>query len=1291
MRGAGFIGRWRLFFRVGRIRRRVTMKGLRFRNPFLFLVVVFLIFVSLMFSGAKSKAEQLIGDWWVGVYLNATNDTYSLNTPLSISNDTNKVAGIFVENDTRKLLNDLTINATLSAEFNNASAVSGKAYGIYFKGMLYGSVRPLGNLTITSNGVINATATGRNADASGVYASLIGNIGNFTMTGGTISATANATGGNASAYGVSSNYIGNFTMQGGTILATANATGGEAWTYGVFAGPIGNFTMTGGLISATANATGVAGAKGVRGYSIGNFTMQGGTILATANVTGRDAYADGVYAEWSIDNFTMQNGTISATANATGGNAWAYGVSGVSFNFTMTGGTISATANSTGAAVARAVELGRVAIMQGGTILANATGVGYTKATGVYAFPFISNFIMTGMRISATAKSTGNYSGSNAWAYGVDAFNIGNFTMTGGTISATANSIYNFAMAYGVSSHEYLFNPRLNYFLNNFTMTGGTISATANSTGHGAWAFGVRARTIGNFTMQGGTISANSTANATGGIARAVGVYAEPGIREKSYIGNFTMTGGTILATANATGGEAYASGVSANYIGNFTMQNGTISATATGRNYANATGVYADSSIDNFTVQGGTILATANVTGRDAWAFGVLANSTGNFTMTSGTILANATGGYARAFGVSANYIGNFTMQGGTILATANTTGGIARAYGVSANYIGNFTMQGGTILATANATGGVPDAYGVHAGSIGNLSIESGKISATAIGNYNISVHGAYLGALGNFVNKGTIEVTVKSLYSNATINAYALAVRNSSNADITNNGTMKVILDLPVGANMTNVNAGVFYIKNSNATISNYGKTWVESNVAGGNLRTLHITGSSQVTLRDKFAITFGAPGINPEMRPIYVGAGSTLNLNNATLIAGMDSRNLQYRVPYYLIENYGNVTGQWGGLERGYANTNISVSWYNATSLGADSAVIFEYTPGTIPGAILGNIAPVIGGTAAGPIIISSLTGFVFDYSPLFMKMVRSDNQPVMLASAGVSEAGYAGLSYTTQGKGLAWLMPLYTRVNADDLGFDADSYGFAFGLGGRLTKNSGVEIYTGYLRNRLDFSVRGADSEDQDLYFGGFNFIYTPGSYFAKLNAFGYYGKHDYKGYTGLNYDLVEKANYDSYGMRIDLTGGYVYGKKVKVMPQIGLSYGYYNTESFWTKVSANPGLRRHYKPDTLDVWKVIAGLELISDIETKGKMRIRAYGGVRLEQAISDNDVSAITYAPNQPKYKLDKGIADTTGVVHAGLIFNYNKRWNFEISGKADFNADYQTYTGRALLRYNF
>jgi hypothetical protein len=657
------------------------------------------------------------------------------------------------------------------------------------------------------------------------------------------------------------------------------------------------------------------------------------------------------------------------------------------------------------------------------------------------------------------------------------------------------------------------------------------------------------------------------------------------------------------------------------------------------------------------------------------------VSSTTDNYSQDTDVDVSDNSGG--RVYGIfverSSNPLIKLTINA-NVKGTATNPAGGSGAYGICSwdRAINQLIInQNGTI--SAIATGNYADAFGVVANSIGSFT-NTGSISANATGG-NAEAYGVPAESIGNFKNNGNIEVYVNSSSQNPSIDALALVVSNSNNATVINDGTMKVVLSLPKNADMTNVNATVFYIYGSNVTLSNYGYTWVESNVPGPNLRTLYITERSNVTLNDKFALTFGAPGVNPDTRPIYVGSNSKLNLNNTTLIARGDSRNLRLNEPYYLIENYGNVTGQWGGLERGYSNPDIQVAWYNATSLGENSAIIFSYVPTKTA------LSPVIGGMAGIPIITSAISAALLTYSPTSMTMISYNRQPIMLASAGVSEAGYIAPAYS---KGI-WLMPLYTRVNANDLGFDADSYGFALGGGGRFAPNFGVELYAGYLRNDLDFKVRGADSEDQDLYFGGFNLIYAPKPYFAKLMALGYYANHDYKGYTGLYYDLVEKADYNSYGLRFDLIGGYIIGNKTRIIPQVGVSYAYYNTDSFWTKVPDNPNLRRRYEPEDLNVWKVIAGLDVISDFETKGTTNVRVFGGLRLEQAITDNDISAITYAPNQPQYKLEKSIADTTGILQAGIILSFNKRLSLELSGKADLNADYQAYTGRAVLRYNF
>ncbi len=108
-------------------------------------------------------------------------------------------------------------------------------------------------------------------------------------------------------------------------------------------------------------------------------------------------------------------------------------------------------------------------------------------------------------------------------------------------------------------------------------------------------------------------------------------------------------------------------------------MTSGEITANARGDNLAIATGVSAGH-IGDFVMQGGTIQAIANATDGEASASGisiVLPTSIGNFTMTGGTISAIATGNIARATGIEGAIDDNFTMTGGEIQVIANATGG--------------------------------------------------------------------------------------------------------------------------------------------------------------------------------------------------------------------------------------------------------------------------------------------------------------------------------------------------------------------------------------------------------------------------------------------------------------------------------------------------------------------------------------------------------------------------------------------------------------------------------------
>ncbi|MCS7215783.1 MAG: autotransporter outer membrane beta-barrel domain-containing protein, partial [Thermodesulfovibrio sp.] len=501
----------------------------------------------------------------------------------------------------------------------------------------------------------------------------------------------------------------------------------------------------------------------------------------------------------------------------------------------------------------------------------------------------------------------------------------------------------------------------------------------------------------------------------------------------------------------------------------------------------------------------------------------------------------------------------------------------------------------------------------------------------------------------------------------------------------SQITNKGIISVKVEAPSDADKTKIKIAGIRINDGYVNLSNTGSINIESTVPGVKAHTLWIEGGN-VTLKDKFAITFGTPGINPSsdnstnlnQRPIYVTSG-TLNLNNAVLIAHADRRNLKLNEKYYLIYNEGGeVEGEWGGLERGFLNFNINVSWAGE-DLGANSAVMFTYEPQSEYA-----IMPVIGAMAATPISINMLVG-VLTFSPVFSPFIvgQSDYKSLMFASSVVSDVPLRTTPVYSKG---VWFVPVYTKTKAKDLGFDADSYGFSFGFGGKLTDTLYGGIFAGYLRNNLDFKTVGATDENQDIFLGGLGFTYSPNPWYVRFIASVYTANHDYTGKTGLNYELAETAEYKSRGLYNEITAGYLFGDKIKFVPELGFSYGHYKTKSFTTSVSANPSFERVYEPDSLDVFKAIAGFNLRADLNLT-----QIFGGLRLEQALGDNDISVISYSPGQPKYKLEKSIADTTLVIHAGLSHSISKQISFELGVRADINEDYKAYTGRGALKVAF
>jgi hypothetical protein len=253
------------------------------------------------------------------------------------------------------------------------------------------------------------------------------------------------TGGDATAFGASSNATGTFaTAIGANAHAngtTATATGESSFANGSAA------TATGD--AATADGA-LATATGQQAHAIGDFataTGQHSTANGTnATATGQNANATGDAATATGANSNAIGDSATATgvgSNAIGGNATATGAFATANGFAATATGVSSTAIGE-----NATATGRTARANGAN--ATATGQGST-ATGATASAFGQGSTATGDATTAIGQgSTAGATGASAIGQGATA-NFANSTAIGvGATTTAANQ-----MSFGTLSNTY--------------------------------------------------------------------------------------------------------------------------------------------------------------------------------------------------------------------------------------------------------------------------------------------------------------------------------------------------------------------------------------------------------------------------------------------------------------------------------------------------------------------------------------------------------------------------------------------------------------------------------------------------------------------------------------------------------------------------------------------------------------------------------------------------------------------------------------------------------------------
>jgi hypothetical protein len=436
---------------------------------------------------------------------------------------------------------------------------------------LTGPVTTTANITggnLRTSGQISATGniTGGNVDTTRVNASNVtvsgpisatgnitgGNIVGATLTGTTVTATANVSAGNVTTSG---QVLASGNIQGGNV----NVPGGTVTSYVVSAsGQIqGGNIVTTGYITAVGNITG--GNVDTGNLHAGNANIDGN--VAAQYYFGNGSQLTGIIASGgsSIDNGTSNvkvlgaNGNVSINLNGTSNIAL----------FTPFGeyvtGVVSATGNVSGDYfIGNGAFLTGIAASYGNAEVANYLPT-YTGNLVSLTGPVITTANITGGNIltsgliSATGNVSGNYIlGNGALLTGVitSVANINNGTSNVTVVSSGGN------VAVGIGSTS-----NIAVFATTGAYITGEVSATGNISGNyfvgnGSQLTGVAASSVNANALIGNTLSSNVLYSSL----TQVGNLANLSVVGNTVSGNL-LTGGLISSTGNIVGGNVNITG----------------------------------------------------------------------------------------------------------------------------------------------------------------------------------------------------------------------------------------------------------------------------------------------------------------------------------------------------------------------------------------------------------------------------------------------------------------------------------------------------------------------------------------------------------------------------------------------------------------------------------------------------------------------------------------------------------------------------------------------------------
>lgn len=662
-----------------------------------------------------------------------------------------------------------------------------------------------------------------------------------------------------------------------------------------------------------------------------------------------------------------------------------------------------------------------------------------------------------------------------------------------------------------------------------------------------------------------------------------------------------------------------------------------------------------------------------------------------GNKAQTLGTD-KNAIGGGAMSLGVDAQTeINNSIFD-------SNTSGYNGGALGTRK------TLQDGEI-ANANTRNKL---------NITNSKFTGNKALGTSVDEDDSLISSGNGGAIANSFASPVIKGSVfeKNEAKNLGGAIYNMKFENKGHSAFLDKGGVIAIADSTFTNNVAGSEGGAVY-NMKNAAINFSGNNVFSGNTAGGKANDIHNEGAINVAgdftldggISGDGTITF-AKGSNLSVKVNKTAIANNVVNNGATLNMIFDTG---FEGEYQL------VTGSLDKEFDGYNNNAL----YNIASSKNGTYQISKKTAQEISEAVSAtqNEANVIAaltanestGHAKSDIIANSvnealqsgdaakiaaakeaasaLAPEVVPVVPQTETMVAKQvyNAIGTRLSGGINSANQGISSGDMLDDAAVWVQGLYNKSKLNNTskayGYDADTYGTAFGLEKFVTKS--VKLGAGYAYNYTDIDGHNRDTDVHTSTLFAYG-EYKPNNWF--VNGIASYGWSDYSETKHSTVDVKSKYDVNTFGLQAMTGYDFNLPQAFTLTPEAGVRYARVEQDGYVD--DAGQSVKSHNS----DIWTGVAGAKLSKAFAADNGMIFKPELRLAATYDLKNDKSNSFVTLANGTSYAVQNTSLKRFGVeVGAGVTANLNDNVELSLGYEGRFREHYQDHTGLINAKYKF